>query len=56
MIPAAAVAAIRAAVEDAQHLGPADPEKVAEQVADVLTAHGWTLTLTDAQIALPAAA
>lgn len=43
MIPAAALAAIRAAVEDAQHDGHNDPAHVAQRTADALTAQGWTI-------------
>ncbi|MEU4998270.1 hypothetical protein [Streptomyces sp. NPDC021622] len=56
MIPAAAVAVIRAAVEDAQQFGHSEPQNIAEQVAEALNAHGWTLAPTGAQFALPAAA
>nr|WP_202121264.1 hypothetical protein [Streptomyces sp. BA2] len=56
VIPAAAVAVIRAAVEDAQQFGHSEPQNIAEQVTQALTAHGWTLTPTGAQFALPAAA
>ncbi|MDX3214546.1 hypothetical protein PV318_03170 [Streptomyces sp. ME02-6991-2B] len=47
MTPPAAVAVIRAAVEQA-HLDHVDdaPEDVAHAVAHALTAHGWTITPT----------
>ncbi|MFD8005724.1 hypothetical protein [Streptomyces mirabilis] len=43
MIPAAALAIVRAVVEDAQRLRLDRAEDVAEQVVAELTAHGWTI-------------
>ncbi|WP_180985501.1 hypothetical protein [Streptomyces sp. CB02959] len=56
MIPAAARAAVRAAVEET--LGAADTRArdMAEQVVEELTAAGWTITLDDAENDRPAAA
>ncbi|MEU8989991.1 hypothetical protein AB0C98_26770 [Streptomyces sp. NPDC048558] len=44
MIPAAALAVVRAAVEDAQRCDAQRPEQVAERVVEELTANGWTIT------------
>lgn len=44
MIPAAALAVIRAAVEDAQRCDARRPKEVAERVVEELTANGWTIT------------
>lgn len=55
MIPAAALAAIRAAVEDAQHDGHTDPAHVAQRAADALTAQGWTIAAHPRTIARQAA-
>lgn len=52
MIPAAAVAAIRAAVEeaadhiedDARRLAPIHTHDMAQRIADELTAHGWMIS------------
>ncbi|WP_371652478.1 MULTISPECIES: hypothetical protein [unclassified Streptomyces] len=44
MIPGAAVAAIRAAVEEAQRNDLRRPEAVTEQVVEELAAQGWTIT------------
>ncbi|MFD7106113.1 hypothetical protein [Streptomyces celluloflavus] len=49
MTPAAALAVVRAAVEDAQRLGLDAPQDVTEQVVGELTAHGWTITLDSAE-------
>ena len=43
MMPAAAVAAIRAAVEDAHRRDLDQPEDVAEHVVGELEAQGWTV-------------
>ncbi|MGW9041226.1 hypothetical protein ACWGQL_01470 [Streptomyces lydicus] len=55
MMPAAALAAIRAAVEDAQRLGLDNAQGVTEHVVGELVAHGWTIVNAD-QDARPAAA
>ncbi|MFE4059485.1 hypothetical protein ACFXP3_24885 [Streptomyces sp. NPDC059096] len=52
MMPAAAVAAIRAAVEVAQGTGLRDAEDVAECVAAELTAVGWTLASAEPEEAV----
>lgn len=56
MMCAAALAAIRAAVEVAHGNGVQDAGNVAEVVADELTAVGWTLTLDEPESDAPAAA
>ncbi|MFF3886578.1 hypothetical protein [Streptomyces sp. NPDC001914] len=56
MMPDAALAAIRAAVEVAHGNGLDSAEDVAEQVADELTAVGWTLTLDEPENGAQAAA
>ncbi|QCX77649.1 hypothetical protein C9F11_20070 [Streptomyces sp. YIM 121038] len=56
MMPAAALAAIRAAVEVAHGNGVQAPTDVAAHVADELTAAGWTLTLDEPPNVAPAAA
>ncbi|MDJ1136240.1 hypothetical protein [Streptomyces iconiensis] len=55
MMPAAAVAAVRAAVENARGNGLEAADDVAELVVDELTAHGWTLHLDELTVDRPAA-
>ncbi|WP_399087986.1 hypothetical protein ACGH2B_12400 [Streptomyces sp. BBFR2] len=47
MIPLAARAAIRAAVEDAYRHAHESPAAVAEEIVTELVEHGWTITLDD---------
>lgn len=49
MMPPAAVAAIRAAVEVAHNNGLRSAADVADRVAAELTAVGWTITLDDTE-------
>jgi hypothetical protein len=56
MMPDAALAAIRAAVEVARGNGLDSAEDVAEFVADELTAVGWTLILDEPESGAPVAA
>ncbi|AYD86232.1 hypothetical protein SEA_DAROLANDSTONE_42 [Streptomyces phage Darolandstone] len=56
MMPDAALAAIRAAVEVAHGNGLQGAEDVAEAVAGELTAVGWTLTLDEPENDAQAAA
>ncbi|WP_150236518.1 CinA family protein [Streptomyces albofaciens] len=56
MIPAAARAVVRAAVETAQRDELLHCDDVAEQVVEELTAQGWTITLAESPTGPPAAA
>ncbi|WP_329148774.1 hypothetical protein OIU91_21230 [Streptomyces sp. NBC_01456] len=55
MMPAAALAVIEAAVENAQRRGLDSPQDMAEHVVGELVAHGWTIAVAD-QDNRPAAA
>ncbi|MFI5474984.1 hypothetical protein ACIA6D_32845 [Streptomyces cacaoi] len=48
MIPAAALAVVRAGVENAQGNGLDTPADVAEQIVEELVTMGWTIVLAEA--------
>ncbi|MFF5495741.1 hypothetical protein [Streptomyces aquilus] len=56
MIPPAAVAVVRAGVENAHGNGLDTAEDVAEQVVEELVAMGWTIVLAPPDDTRPAAA
>lgn len=56
MIPPAALAVVRAAVEDAQRAGQTSPEDIARVVEDAITFHGWDLVPAVEDADLPQAA
>ena len=56
MIPAAALAVVRAAVEVTVGNDREAAEGMAEQIVEELTGQGWTITLDDPEDARPPAA
>lgn len=47
MMPAAALAVVQAAVENAQRRSLDSPQDIAEHVVGELVAHGWTIVDAD---------